>query len=805
MTSEYTRKDFLASQSDKLKTVFDDSDYILTESPSDVREQAAEGITTLWRQFPYTHHTFQFIKKDARSPVIVFDNAHEALTESLKKNEQGFDVYFMVNEGDAIRHEGKKTPRSQESVLTLSKFFIDTDGCPLIQVREYLDNLQLRPHLIVESSPGRYHMYFSFQPVEKTDENIVRWKAVQHMLARLGDVTVRSPAKQLGMDQTMHDYAKLLRVPGFVHVRKLCTTKIIEDNEHPLYDFNEFFTITNAQLWLDYVRDRNNNGEGVGHVPNLDSTDIIDPGERWQTLQSLSLHLANTTDRQTAISVYENFVRTRLNNEDQVYLKKDGELTYKARSLLTTALDKVVREQKITEAVMQATVITETQPTVSPWHLTDDFYLSAPNGFGDVVRQVLGFSMYPNAALSFGTFLTGLSILKSRTHLTPHGSSTALYTLCVAPSGFGKNDPMTILQNTFVSLGLGSLLSNEIRSDRGLYAHLAANQGTGFFLLDEVAPLLRTIQDKNANAHHANIAKALLSLYSSGAMKGLSLGKLAESGTKRGEKEIVIDNPMLGVLGFTVPSKFKEVFTAQSVCTGLFQRFIPIVPDVVNAPLNAGADKTGVVRSPLFTAVTPPGTEIDPVTGEPIEALQNEPRTRLKYTPDAYSLFVSIQSHYRRLLIEAGNDPDRSDLSGVYSRVAEQIERVASVLSVGDTIDISVLQYAQEFIESRHKAIMRLIDEGSLGASNEKAIQSKIQEDIITRNVARLCVLKGASYVSQRELYQSIRKSFDSWDRFDQAVKDAAEIGSIQLIRNFKQSGKGSKPITVLTVGEVLV
>ena len=804
MTSESTRKDFHALQSEKLKTVFEDSDYLLTESPDDIKENAATGITTLFRQFPYTHHTFQFIKKDARSPVMVFTDAKEAAQEAINKNTDGFDVYFMVNEGDGVRHEGKKTPRSQESVTELSQFFIDTDGCPIVQVREYLDNLQLRPHLVIESSKDRYHLYFHFYPVEKTAANIIRWKAVQHMLARLGDVNIKSPAKQLGMDQTMHDYAKLLRVPGFTHVRKLWMVRIVEDNEHPFYDFADFFTTTDAQSWIDHSTSTSN---GVATaVPDLTSDSIIEAGERWQTLQSLSLHLANTTDRNTATKIYETFVRTRLNNEDQVYANNDGELTYKARSLLTTALDKVEREQRISSAVMDTSLVVTTDPetataSLSPWYLSDEFYLSAPNGFGDVVRQCMQYSLYPYASLAFGAFLTGLSILKSRTHLTPHGSSTALYTLNVAISGLGKSDPLTLLQNTFVSLGLKRLISNELRSDRGLYTHLSMNDGTGLFILDEVAPLFKAIQDKNATSYHANIGKAFLHLFSAGAMKGLSFGKLGSSNSKKGEQEIVIDNPMLALLGFTVPSKFNSMFSPESVSEGLFQRFIPIIADVVDVPENKEADKTAIIKSDLFSsAVEQSATELD-ADGNVVASIQTIPRVRMSYTVEAREAFTAIQRDYRKQLIQAALDPATEPMSGLYSRIAEQIERVAAVLTLGDTIELSTLEYARMFIESRHKATLAMVGKSLMGGDGAKAQE---KENIITSNVGRLCRIREMNYVSQRDLYQSVRRSFHSWKDFNEALQYAHEAGSIEVIKNFKKDTKAAKPMTVIRLANVL-
>lgn len=752
----------------------------------DVPEPSPIGIATLYRLFPYHLHTFQYMR-DGKSLVRTYKDANTAYKEALSYNLQGYDVYFMVNEGDGIVHTGKRIARSQANVLALTACFMDTDNCPIEKVDAYLESIGLVPHLRVESSPGRFHLYFLIHSEEPLRHNVDRWKAVQHMLHRLGDPNIRPSS--LGLDGTMHDYSKVLRVPGFMHIKKTFLVSIRDEKDLPPYTLDDLYGMVGADnLLYDLTLT-------TSSVPDLNSSSIIEPGERYTALQSLALSLANSPDPDN-FATFETFVKTRLDNSDHVYLNPDNTLTSKSLALFTSATDKLQRETALKLAHIRQSL----EPKPSPWHLPDSFYLSAPNGFGDVVKQVMHYSLYPCAALAFGTFLTGLSILKSRTHLTPGGSSPALYTLNVAISGYGKGDPMALLQNMFVHLGVGKLIENRIRSDRGIYNHLAYNDGYGLFLLDEVAPLLKAIQDPKASSHHAFIAEAFLSLYSAGAMKGVSFGKLAASGTKKGEPEIIIDNPMLAICGFTVPSEFNKLFSEESVAKGLFQRFIPIVPEITYVKENENADKHALVKSDLFTSYMQ-ANEVDE-TGAAVPSLHAPVRTRLRYTEEAHRHFLSISEGYRKTLIETAKDPEVAHTSGLYSRLAEQIERVASVLSFGD-IDMTTLTYAQEFIESRHRAMLAVA--GTI--IQKTVVTSPIErETALVNAVARICSELDTDTITKRELYQRTRRSFKDVREFEESLKSAVELGQLVLIHDYirpNENRKRQRPQMGIRLGEV--
>jgi len=77
--------------------------------------------------------------------------------------------------------------------------FVDLDGAPL----EPVLTCGLEPHIVCESSPGRFHAYWLCD-----DCPLDKFESVQRALAR-----------RFAGDGSVHDLPRVLRVPGFVHAK----------------------------------------------------------------------------------------------------------------------------------------------------------------------------------------------------------------------------------------------------------------------------------------------------------------------------------------------------------------------------------------------------------------------------------------------------------------------------------------------------------------------------------------------------------------------------------------------------------
>ena len=125
-----------------------------------------------------------------------------------KKQAQGCGVWVMVNAGN-----GKG--RSAKNVVKVRTFFVDLDGSPWEPAAT-----ALKPHMRVESSPGRWHLYWLIEDCE-----LGQFKPIQQAIARRFDG-----------DKACCDLPRVLRVPGFYHVKtEPVMTILVEDNKFHRY------------------------------------------------------------------------------------------------------------------------------------------------------------------------------------------------------------------------------------------------------------------------------------------------------------------------------------------------------------------------------------------------------------------------------------------------------------------------------------------------------------------------------------------------------------------------------------------
>lgn len=145
-----------------------------------------------------TFQTFDDIKTDVPSLARVFHGTLDQYASQLTAlNNRGAGVFVMINEGDGVIHPGCKTCRTEKSVIRVRALFVDLDGAPLQPILEAV----ALPTLIVESSPERWHAYWSV-----SDACLEEFTNCQLALA-----------KKFNGDPAIKDLPRVMRLPGFYH------------------------------------------------------------------------------------------------------------------------------------------------------------------------------------------------------------------------------------------------------------------------------------------------------------------------------------------------------------------------------------------------------------------------------------------------------------------------------------------------------------------------------------------------------------------------------------------------------------
>lgn len=105
-------------------------------------------------------------------------------------NKQGGGVFVTINQGG----------RRANEITRVRAVFADTDGAPLDPIKAALE-----PHIIVESSPKKWHVYWLVAP----DFPLDQFAAVQAAIAA-----------KFGTDPSIKDLPRIMRVPGFLHQKR---------------------------------------------------------------------------------------------------------------------------------------------------------------------------------------------------------------------------------------------------------------------------------------------------------------------------------------------------------------------------------------------------------------------------------------------------------------------------------------------------------------------------------------------------------------------------------------------------------
>lgn len=153
----------------------------------------------------------------------------------VRLNEDGCGIFVQINEANG---SGFKAG----NIVASPCAFADLDHVPT----GHLDRLHLRPHLIVESSPGKSHAYYRI-----ADLPIDQFSKVQERLARL-----------FGSDPVVKDKPRIMRLPGFLHQKDPENPHLvqpIEQNDvapYSLSDFLQALETAEREQGIDPAQDR---------------------------------------------------------------------------------------------------------------------------------------------------------------------------------------------------------------------------------------------------------------------------------------------------------------------------------------------------------------------------------------------------------------------------------------------------------------------------------------------------------------------------------------------------------------------
>jgi hypothetical protein len=129
-----------------------------------------------------------------------YGTLEDMLPKLVERNAEGFGIFVTVNAIDTPAYEDGYPRRRSSDVSRVRAVFADWDT-PDRHIPETL----LQPSMYVETSPGKYHIYWLVD-----DLPLLKFQQVQ-----------RGIASWMGSDPSVVDLSRVLRVPGFLHTKDL--------------------------------------------------------------------------------------------------------------------------------------------------------------------------------------------------------------------------------------------------------------------------------------------------------------------------------------------------------------------------------------------------------------------------------------------------------------------------------------------------------------------------------------------------------------------------------------------------------
>lgn len=113
-------------------------------------------------------------------------------------NDQGAGVFVTVNETDG-------TARKAENITRVRAIWVDLDGAPLEPCRDWEE-----PHVIVQTSPGKWHAYWLIEGLEAAHMPLDTFKSE---FRSRQETLIRA----FNSDKSVNDLPRVMRLPGFYH------------------------------------------------------------------------------------------------------------------------------------------------------------------------------------------------------------------------------------------------------------------------------------------------------------------------------------------------------------------------------------------------------------------------------------------------------------------------------------------------------------------------------------------------------------------------------------------------------------
>lgn len=171
---------------------------------------------------------------------------------------------------------------------------------------------------------------------------------------------------------------------------------------------------------------------------------------------------------------------------------------------------------------------------------------------------------------SFGTALAITSIIKAGKIKTTTELHPNLYIMCLGGSGSGKDSCLESIERLLKAVKLDRHIMGNPASGSGFATGMKKSGGKALLKIDEIGRFMGGINGKNAQFYHADIVSMMIDIYS----KSGSTYRGKQFANEDDNPQIVIENPYVSIIGFSVRERMTAAFSSTEVLDGFLNRWL---------------------------------------------------------------------------------------------------------------------------------------------------------------------------------------------------------------------------------------
>jgi len=405
------------------------------------------------------------------------------------------------------------------------------------------------------------------------------------------------------------------------------------------------------------------------------------------------------------------------------------------------------------------------QPAVEePW--IDDH---VPGTVGAIMDWTLAYSIRPNPMLALGVAITVVGTVIGRRVQGPQDAATHLFMIMLAPTGFGKDDPLNCGRRLLTAFDEELLGPDEFVSSQGLWRVLKSRPLCCCFV-DELGEQIALINDQKGNGFAAMVFSTLKKCYN--AWSDVHTAAKADADSE------VIRCPAISIVGAGTPEAFFRALRGKDLASGFVNRLVVL-------PFEGHKKPPEKMRT---VPADPPQALVDRLLALPRLSILDQslddklPKPLVIPWADDGAADVYLAFSRRMDAVQEGDDENRRDLS---QRVCENAIRIATIIAVGRgarAVGKRDIEFAIDLCNRSFEAVVGGVERYMF----ERFEFPRMCEAVFAKIIAN------GSKMSDRDLKRAFRNNQAWGNELRRACDYLMEEGRIEWLDNIGTSNRPS-------------